>query len=106
MLALYISNSSILLDLHRAIAPGLCLQSCTRAQAIKHNIVAYSDDTDEYFSAEHNSEFPMEMVVEDMRGSAKNLNNLIMISGGSLVLHNTSWRLLVWELERGELKLI
>ena len=29
-----------------------------------------------------------------------------MISGGSLALHKTSWRLLAWEMKKGELKLI
>ena len=54
-------------------------------------------------SAKHNSEF---LVVEDMRESAKNWSNLIMIFGGSLASHKTSWKLLVWEMEGGELKLI
>ena len=54
--ALYTLISSILIESHRAIAPGLCLQSCTRARAIKHNNVAYSDDTDGHISAEHNSD--------------------------------------------------
>ena len=58
---LYILNSSILLDSHNVIAPGLCLQSCTRARTIKHNKVAYSDHMDGHVSA------PTEMVVEDMR---------------------------------------
>ena len=41
-----------------------------------------------------------------MRKRAEIWNNLIMISGGSLALHKKSWRLLAWEMERGELKLI
>ena len=68
--------------------------------------MAYSDDTDGHVSAEHNSEFLMESVIEDLRESAKEWNNLILIWGCSLALHKTSWRLLAWEMERGELKLI
>ena len=68
--------------------------------------MAYWDATDVHISAEHNTEFPMERVIEDMRESANKWNNLILISGGSLALHKTSWRLLAWETERGELKLI
>ena len=57
--------------------------------------MAYSDDTDGRVLAEHDDDSPMESVIEKMRESAKMWNNLIMISGGSLVLHKTSWRLLV-----------
>ena len=94
--ALYTLNSTILLDLHKAIMTGLCLQSCTRVRDIEHKNVVYSDDTDGHVSATHNCKFPTEMVVEDMRKSAEIWNNLIMISVGSLALHKTSWRLLAW----------
>ena len=70
--ALYTLNSSLSLDLHKAISPGLCLQSCTIARAIKYNNVVYSNDIDVHVSAEHNSEFLIERVVEDMRESAEN----------------------------------
>ena len=56
--------------------------------------------------AEHDSESPTESVIEKMRESAEKWINLIMISGGSLALHKTSWRLLAWEMGKGELKLI
>ena len=68
--------------------------------------MAYSDDTDRHVSAEHNSELLTEGVIEKMRESAKKWNNLIMILGCSLALHKTSWRLLAWEMGKGELKLI
>ena len=87
--AFYTLNSSILLEAHKTIAPGLCLQSCTRARAIEHNNVAYSDDTDGHVSAEHDDGAPTESVIEKMRESARMWNNLIMISGGSLALHKT-----------------
>ena len=70
--ALYTLNSSLSLDLHKAIVPGLCLQSCTRAWAVKYNNVVYSDDTDGHVPAEHNNEFLIARVVEDMRESAEN----------------------------------
>ena len=105
-LALYPLNSSILLESHKYIAPGLYLQSYIRERAIKYNNIAYSNDTDGHVSANHDSKTPMESVIEDMRKSAKILNNLIMILGGSLALHKTSWRILAWEMVRGELKLV
>jgi hypothetical protein len=104
--ALYTLNRYVLLEAHQSIAPGLCLQSCTRARVIEHNNVAYSDDTDGHVSAEHDDDSPTESVIEKMRESAKMWNNLVMISGGSLALHKTSWRLLAWEMEKGNLKLI
>ena len=73
---------------------------------IEHNNVTYSDDTDGHVSAEHDDDSPTESVIEKMRESAKMWNNLVMISGGSLALHKTSWRLLAWEMEKGNLKLI
>ena len=79
--------SSILLESHRAIAPGLCLHSCTRELAIGPNNVAYSDDTDGHVYAHHDSDTPVESVMEDMRESAKMWNNLVMILCGSLALH-------------------
>jgi len=60
-------RNSIILRAHEVIAPDLCLQSCTRAWAIEHNNVAYSEDTYGYISAENNSKTLMEMVMEDMR---------------------------------------
>ena len=69
-------------------------------RAIEHKNVAYSDDKDRHVLAEHSSEVPMESVIEKMRESAKKWDNLVMISGGSLVLHKTSWRLLAWEMEK------
>ena len=77
-----------------------------RAWAIEHNNVAYSDHTDRYVSTEHNCETPMKMVVEDMRQSARSWNNPTMITGGSLALHKTPWRLLVWEMVRVEIQLV
>ena len=65
--ALYTLISYILLESHRAIAPVLYLQTCIRARAIEHNNVTYSDDMDGHVSAEYNSEFPIERVIEDMR---------------------------------------
>ena len=54
-----------------------------------------------------NGDTPMESVTEGgMQESAKIWNNLIMISGGSLALHKTSWRILAWEMVQGELKLV
>ena len=84
VLMLYTLGISILLHSHKAIAPSLCLQSRTRAWAIEHNNVAYLNEPDGHVSAEHNCEFPTEMVVEDMRQSPIVLNNLTMISVGSL----------------------
>ena len=54
------------------LSNSLCLLRCTQARDIKHNNVAYPDDTDGHVSAEHDSEFPMESVIENMRESAKN----------------------------------
>ena len=77
-----------------------------RARAINHNNIAYLDSTDWHVSsAAHDFEFSMEIVVEDMRKSVKVGNNLIMMSGGSLALHKTSWRSLAWEMERGNFSL-
>ena len=70
--ALYILISSILLEPHKSIAPELFLQSYTRERAIKHNNVAYSDDTDGHVSANHDSDSPLESVIGDMRESEKN----------------------------------
>ena len=106
MPALYTLNSSILLKSHKSIAPGLCLHGCKMARTIEHNNVAYSDDMDGHVLAEQNSKSPTESVVKKMRESARNWNNLIMISGGSLALHKTSWRFLACEMKKGELKLI
>ena len=97
--AFYTLNSSFLLEAHKTIAPGLCLHSCTRARAIDHNNMAYSDDADGHVLAEHDDELPTESVIEKMRESEKMWNNLIMISGGSLALHKTLWRLLAWEMD-------
>ena len=48
----------------------------------------------------------MESVIEGMQESVKIWINLIMISGGSLYLHKTSWRILAWEMVHSELKLV
>ena len=61
--ALYTLISSILLESHNAITPGIYLQSYTWAQAIEHNNMAHSDHTDGHVSEEHNSDFPMESVI-------------------------------------------
>ena len=71
--ALYALNSPILLEAHKSIAPGLYLQSCTRARAIEHNNVAYYDDMDGHVLAEHDSESPTESVIENMRESAEKM---------------------------------
>ena len=44
--------------------------------------------------------------VEGMRQIVRIWNNLIIIAGGSLALYKICWRLLAWEMERGELQLV
>ena len=71
--ALYTLISSILLESHKSIAPGLYLHSCTMARAIEHNNVTYSDDMDGHVLAEHDSKSPTESVIENMRESAEKM---------------------------------
>ena len=46
----------------------------------------------------------MGYIIERLRKSAEVWKNLIQLTGGTLALHKTHWRLLAWRLERGELK--
>ena len=96
--ALYTLDSFIFLESHKSIAPGLCLQSYMQSNTTMwHTPITQTDMSPQTID----SESPMESVIEYMRESEKKWNNLIMILGGSLALHRTSWRILALEMVHG-----
>ena len=104
--SLFAVQSSILLEAHRRIAPGLHLPSCTEERAIDHNNAAFVDDTDGHASATRNSETPIRDVVQKLQRSGQIWSELMDITGGSIALHKTFWRILAWEVANGNLRIV
>ena len=103
---MYGLQSSTLLRAHTNIAPGLELKSCTGRRSICHNNIAFVDDTDGRVSAATDSEHPTGDVISAIQDSAQKWSDLVNITGGSLAMHKTEWRLLAWEWRNGDWKLI
>ena len=103
---LFCNQSSVFLKSHNKIATGLHINSCTRERSINHNNISYSDDNDRHVSAPYDKDCPIGCVLDGLRDSGTKWNNLVQITGGVLALHKTCWRILAWQLQRGELKIV
>ncbi|KAL7528483.1 hypothetical protein ACHAXR_002471 [Thalassiosira sp. AJA248-18] len=101
--ALFLQQSSALLKAkaHASIAPGLTMESCTGKRSIKRHSVAYVDDTDENVTVDRDSEFPIHQAVRRGQKSAQIWSNLANITGHSMALQKTNWRMIAWELING-----
>ena len=104
-LALFTQQSSIVLQAHRDIAPGLEIWRCTGERSIKHNNISYLDDNDGHVSAPQGVKNPTLYAMEANRKSSTAWNRLVQLTGGALALHKTEWRALVWKTEKGRLVL-
>jgi hypothetical protein len=89
--------SNVAIQAHKSFTPDLTLKSPTLQQQIRHHNIAYVDDADGHVSADYHSEDPIAEATERMTQSAQGWNDVINLTGDSLVYHKTKWQMIAWE---------
>lgn len=97
-------QSDVMLKAHKALTYGVHIDSPGMHRSIKHNSVAFADDTDGQVSCDTTERMILGRVIRRLQHSGQTWNDLANLCGGLIAHHKCMWQLLTWQDDSGHLQ--